>query len=379
MNKKTTIVSRRGMLATAGVLVVVLALVIGLNVGGLREELVWRISPPRIDSLAVLPFENLSRDPEQEKFAYRTSALIMEELQRIGTFRVIGPMSMARYRKTAKPLAEIARELNVAWIVQGGVLRSGDRVRIDVNLVHAPTKRRIWEQAFERDLPDILNLQARVAHAIALTTRLGLTPQEEARLRATRKTVNRDAYDAWVRGIAVGNTAEGDVHLKQAIQIDPAFAQAYDILAVRTHMRNMFPTLAPRDTYLAAKEAAQKAAGIDPTTSSAIRTLALVALEYDWDYVKADKEFARALDIWPSGPMTHHYHAHYLLSMGRMEEARAESRRAMEIDPLNPTLFACVSWHDIALRDYEGAEKLALQALSIGAPDQLARLTLGWS
>ncbi len=377
---KRWIVFPRVVLTLLGALLVILMLVIGLNVGGLREEILWRISPPRIGFLAILPFENLSRDPEQEEFAYRTGMMITGQLQRIGAFRVIGPMSsMARYRKKAKPPAEIAQELNVAWIVQGGVLRSGDHVRISVNLVHAPTNRRIWEQAFERDLPDILNLHAQVAHAIALRTRIGLAPKEEARLTAKRRMVNRDAFDTYVRGLAAGDTAQGNAHLKRAIQIDPTHAEAYDVLAMRTYMRNMFPTLAPRDTYPAAKEAAQKAAGIDPTVSSAVRTLALAALEYDWDFVEAQKQFERNLDYHSSGPMARHYSAHFSLSMGRMEEARAHGLRALELSPFDPTLLACLSWHDIAMGDFLEAEKHALQALSLGAPDQLARLTLGWS
>ena len=159
-DRSRRILSPRTMLALGGALVVILGLVVGLNVAGLREELMWRISPPRIDSLAVLPFENLSHDPEQENFAFRTTSLLTGNLQQMGTFRTIAPTSAARYRKTDMPLPEIARELNVAGIVQGGVLRSDDRVRISVNLIHASTNRRIWEQTFEGDLRDILNLQA---------------------------------------------------------------------------------------------------------------------------------------------------------------------------------------------------------------------------
>ena len=154
------ILSPRAMLAFAGALVVIIALAVGLNVVGLREELLWRISPPRIDSLAVLPLENLSRDAGQDPFANLTTNLLTGNLQQMGTFRTIAPTSAARYRKTDMPLPEIARELNVAGIVQGGVLRSDDRVRISVNLIHASTNRRIWEQTFEGDLRDILNLQA---------------------------------------------------------------------------------------------------------------------------------------------------------------------------------------------------------------------------
>jgi TolB-like protein/Tfp pilus assembly protein PilF len=374
--------SPRAVLTLAGALVVIIGLVIGLDMGGLREKLLWRISPPRMESLVVLPFENLSRDPEHENFAYRTTILIIGDLQQIGAVRVIAPPSVARYRKAAKPLPEIARELNVAGIVQGGVLRSGDRVRISVNLIHAPSNRHLWGQSYERDLRDIQNLHAEVARAIARSTRVNLSPQEEAHLTAPRKTVNPQAYDAWLRGAsAMSGTdpAKSDAYLKQAIQLDPAFARPYEYLAMSSYMRNMFPTLAPRDTYPATKAAAQKAISLESNSANLRRIVALSALEYDWDFAEAEKELRRALEIAPSGVNARHGYSHFLLSMGRMEEAKAEGRRIIELDPMDPTIIACVSWHDIAMGDYEEAEKHAAQALSLGAPDQLARLTLGWS
>jgi len=182
--------------------------------------------------------------------------------------------------------------------------------------------------------------------------------------------------------VLVGNLEKMEAAFKQAIQFDPAYAQAYDFLGTLYWARNMFPTVPPRDTHPKAKEATQKALSLDPLHPQATqshRTLALVALEYDWDFIEAEKQFRRALELSPSGTLAHHYYAHFLLSMGRMEEVRAEGQRAMELDPMRSNTVACVSWHDIALRDYEAAEKHAVQALSMGAPDQLARLALGWS
>lgn len=374
--------SRHGMLTLAGALVVIFGLVIGLNVGGLRKELVWRISPPRIESIAVLPFENLSRDPEQEYFADGITAGLANSLTQIGTVRVIARTSVGQYKKKPKPLPEIGRELNVAAVVQGGVLRSGDRVRISANLVHAPTNRHLWEQTYETDLRDILNLQAQVSRAVASEIKAKLTPQEEARLTG-RRAVSPQAYEAWLKGAyGGGDPAKREAYFTQAAQLDPAYAQPYDYLAALYWMRNMFPTVAPQDTYPKAKEAAQKALSLDPLhplASQSHRTLALAALEYDWNFAEAEKEFKLALECSPSGAIAHHYYAHLLLSVGRMEEAKAESRRAMELDPLNPTLLACVSWHDIATGNYDEAEKHSSQALSLGAPDQIARLSLGWS
>jgi TolB-like protein len=369
--------SGRSLLALAGALVVILALVIGLNVGGLREELMWRINPPRIESLAVLPLENLSHDPEQESLATAMTQALLTDLQRIGAFPVIANQSVTGYKKAPKPLPEIARELNIDAAVQGSVLRSGDRVRFFANLIHAATNRHLWGQTFERDMTEILRLQADVSRAIALEIKGKLSPQQEARL-AGRRTVNPQAFEAYL-GAFAGDPAKSQVSLRRVIQLDPMFAHPYDMTASRLYMRNMFPTLAPRDTYPAAKEAAQKAISLDPTISQSHRILALAALEYDWNIAEAEKEFKLALEAAPYGAHGRHYHAHLLLSMGRIEEAKAEGRRAMELNPKDPALFACLSWHDIAEHNYEQAEKRSLQALSMGAPDQLARLTLGWS
>ena len=191
-------------------------------------------------------------------------------------------------------------------------------------------------------------------------------------VRGHRKTVNPQAYDAYVKALSGGDTAKGEAYRKQATQLDPTFPQPHDILAARYYMRNMFPTLAPRETYPAAKEAAQKAISLDLISASPHRILALSALEYDWNFAEAENEFRRALEIGRSGFVAHHSYSHFLLSMGRSEEAKAESRLAAELDPMNPSTIACLSWHDLALGDYEGAENRALQALSLGAPDQLA-------
>ena len=167
------------LLALGGALVAIAALVIGLNVGGLREELLWRIAKPRIESIAVLPFENLSHDPAQDYFADAMAGGLSNCLAQIGTLRVISRASVVQYKKSPKPLPEIARELNVDAIVEGGMLRSRDRVRITANLIYAPSNRHLWGQTYERDLRDILNLQGEISRAIAREIKAKLTPQQE--------------------------------------------------------------------------------------------------------------------------------------------------------------------------------------------------------
>jgi TolB-like protein/Tfp pilus assembly protein PilF len=359
--------SRPATFAVAGAVVLVVGLVIGLNVAALREWFAMRMGTPRIESIAVMPLENLSHDPAQEYFADGVTDAITNNLGQIGTFRVIARSSVMQYKKAPRPVPDVARELNVASVVEGSVLRSGDRIRITVRLIYAPTNRRLWEQSYERDLRDIEILQADISRAIVSEIKVKLTPQQEGRLTAARQ-VNAQAYEAYLQAEYGANPAKVGAYLDQAIQLDPNFAAAYAALAGNHYVANYFPGLAPRDVYPKVKEAAQKALSLDPTLVPAHGQLAGVALEYDWDFVEAEKEYKRALEYNPNSADIHHSYAHFLLSMGRTKEASAETQRALEIDPVDAGLIDCVGWHDVTMRNYEDAEKHCLQALSMGTP-----------
>jgi len=256
------------------------------------------------------------------------------------------------------------------------VQRSDDRIQLVVNLLHAPTNRRLWGQTYERDLPDALNLQAEISRAIALDIKATLTPQQNARLAANRP-VNPQAYEAYLKGVYGGEPAKSEAHLKQAIQIDPAFALPYLELASNYYWLNYFTAFSPRDTYPKTREAAQKALSIDPTLAGAHYYLALVAQEYDWDFIEAEKEFKRALELNPNDADIRHLYSHFLLCMGRAEESRSEDLRAEAIDPADPGLVACLSWHSVATGNYDEAEKRAQRALRMGST--YPRIFLGWS
>lgn len=371
--------SRRWILAIAGALVVVVALAVGLNVGGVRERLFGGVGVPRIDAIAVLPVENLSKDPDQAYFAQGMTNMLLNTLGEVGAIRLTAINSVNQYRKSPKPRPEIARELDIDAVVEAGVERIDDRLRLTVSLIHAPADRRLWEQTYERELRDLPNLRNEVCRTIARKVKARLTPGEEERLRSG-PPVNPEAQDALMRGMWGGNPAKTEELLKQAVQIDPSYAEGYDYMSSRYSMVLMYPArMAPKDIYPKAKEAARKAVSLDPNARLAPRVLGTVALEYDWDFAEAEKEFKRELEFVPHGSMAQHQYAHYLLAMGRVKEARAVTQGALEVDPMNSSLFACASWHDIAEGNYEEAEKHASQALSLGAPDQLARLTMGWS
>jgi TolB-like protein/Tfp pilus assembly protein PilF len=374
---KRRVFSPRAALVLAGVLIVAaLGIAIALDVGGVRDRLFGGGTPP-IHRMAILTVENLSKDPAQAYLAQGLTNLLILDMNRI--IPVIAASSVAKYKQAPKPIPDIGRELNVDAILQCGVLRSGDRVRLTATLTHAPTNRRLWEQTYDRDLRDLRKLRDEVTLAVARQAGVRLTGQQET-LLASRGPVNPAAQDALMRGMWGGNPAKTEESIKQAIQLDPTYAEAYDFLAQTYSMRAMYPTrVAPKVIYPKVEETARKAISLDPSLPLSHRALATVALEYDWNFAEAEKEFKVALQIAPNGPAAHHMYAHFLITMGRMPEGEAESRLVIEQDPMSAQPLSCVSWHGVAAADHDIIERRSAQAFKLGAPDQLARLALAWS
>jgi serine/threonine protein kinase len=230
---------RRAAISLTGVVLVVAAVVFTFNVAGLRDKLVLLFKgPPKIESIAVLPLENLSRDPEQEYFADGMTEALITDLSKISALKVISRTSVMTYKGAKKPLPQIARELGVDGVVEGSVLRVGDRVRITAQLIHAPSDRHLWAESYERDLRDVLALQSEVARTIAEQIQAKLTPQEQARLASTRP-VNPEAHEFYLKGRYYWNkfslTEEGfkrgSEYFGHAIEKDPNYAPPYAALA----------------------------------------------------------------------------------------------------------------------------------------------------
>ena len=207
------------------------AILIVLNAGGWRDQILGRGRSAEISSLAVLPLENLSRDPDQEYFADGMTDELITNLGKIGALRVISRTSVMSYKGTRKPLAQVARELKVDGVVEGTVLRSGDRVRITAQLIRINPEKHLWAETYERDLRDVLALQQDVAHDIADEIRIKLTPQEQARLSSARP-VDPEAQEAYLRGVYFWNKrTERDLeksieYFNQAIRKEPSYALA---------------------------------------------------------------------------------------------------------------------------------------------------------
>ena len=379
---------RRGLTAllVAGLALAVLAgAVIPTNVGGLRDRLLGRNRPPRIESLAVLPLENFSRDPEQEYFTEGMTDALITDLAQIKALRVISRTSVMRYKGTKESLPDIARDLHVDAVVEGSVERSGDRVRITTQLIEAPTDRHLWAKSYEGDLRDVLALQSEVAQAVAREIVVKLTPKEQE-LLARKHTVSPEAYQLYLRGrffwrrFSAPSIAKSIEYYQQAIEKDPAYAPAYAGLADSYALGSVGGGgTPPMEGMPKAKAAAQKAMGLDDTLSEAHLSLALVRTYYDWDWVGADKEFERAIELNPNYAEAHHFYSHYFLALGRTDESLRESERALELDPLSPDIAWHMGWHYYYAHDYDKAIEQLNKALELDPHSGMAHVYLGLS
>jgi TolB-like protein len=318
-------------------------------------------SPETIRSIAVLPLENLSGDPEQEYFADGMTEALIGDLAKLGSLSVISRTSVMHYKGRRKPLIEIARELNVDGIIEGTVMRAGDRVRITVQLIDARSDRHLWNDRYDRDLRDVLALQSEVARAVAEEIEIKLTPGEQDRLERFSK-VDREAHELYLKARyeAAKFTAAGFEkavgHYRQAIGKDPRHARAYAGLA-DAYILWAQPLMAfpHREAMPRAKIAARTALKIDDSLGEAHAALAAVEWLYDWDFPKADRDFRRAIDLSPSASQTHQWYGIYLSAMGRHEEAIEHTVRAEELDPLSLRVAAGKAELLYHARDYEGA------------------------
>ena len=316
---------------------------------------------PRLRSIAVLPLENLSGDPSQEYFADGMTDELITDLAKVGALRVISRTSVMRYKGTKKSLPEIARELNVDGIVEGSVLRSGNRVRITAQLLHAPTDRHLWAETYERDLGNVLKLQSEVAQTIAQQVRVQLTPQQQARLRSS-PAVNPEAYEAYLRGryflsnqfTMAEPLNKAKSYFEESIRKDPGFALAYSGLA-DSYVYLAFSGqggLSPDHAYKSAKAALNKALELDDSIGEAYDTLGLLSWRFEWNWEAAERNFNRAIALAPSYSCAHEDRAVYLSFLGQRAEALAEIATSNELDP-GPSSAMTESAAQYQMRNYE--------------------------
>jgi serine/threonine-protein kinase len=361
-----------------GLLVLAVGLM-AMNLGGLRDRLLGRHRPPQIRSLAVLPFANLSGDPNQDYFADGMTEALITDLGQIRALRVISRTSVMQFRGTRKSLSDIARQLHVDAIIEGSVLRSGEIAQVTARLVYAPTDSQLWSKTYQRDLQNLLVMQGEVGRAIVHEIDITLTPQELARL-ASGRPVNPAAHDAYLKGRyhlhrgTEDQMREAKTYFEEAIKIDSNYAPAYAGLADYYWLTN---ELSPRVAMPKAKEYVQKALALDDGLADAHATLATINFYGDWDWLRADREYRRAIELSPSYAAAHRVYSGFLSEMGRHDQALAEIRTAQELEPDSAITNLGAGWAFYYAREYDRALEQCRRVLDLDPHSMSARDCVG--
>ena len=337
---------------------VVLALVVATNVGRVRDRIAsWLRPVPEISSLAVIPLENLSHDPEQEYFADGMTDALITDLAKMGSVRVTSRASVMRYKGSKKTIREIAQDLGVDAIVEGTVMQSGNRVRITAQLIQASTDMHLWADAYERDLNAVLDLQGKVATDIARRVNILVRPLEQTR------SVKPEAYGLYLKGRYAFSQYTDDgwqqaiENYNKAIASDPTFAPAYSGLADAYLVAGAYSAIPTQEALNRGKAAATQALKLDEKLASAHYAMGTAYAWYDWNWAAADKEFHRALELNPNDAMGRNWYGGYLSLLGRHDEAIDQHERARQLDPfsliVNANLARAFYWgkrYDEAIR-----------------------------
>lgn len=337
------------------------------------------VEPHHVRTIAVLPLDNLSGDPEQEYFADGMTDALITELARLDTVDVISRTSVMRFKDTRRSVPEIAGELGVDAVVEGTVTRFADRVRVIAQLVDS-SDRHIWGESYEAELSDVLQLQRAVSVAIAEEIGARIDPEPNA---ASPSRVDPRAHEAVLRGNYVlrDRTEEAirraQAYFRQAIDVEPSYAPAYAGLAYSYNILANYGFAPSTEARPLARAAAERAVSLNPGLADAHLALALVAAEYDWDFETAEREFQLALSQQPSSPVARSGYAHLLVALGDLDRAVEELRRAHRLDPLSEIIAANIGWL-LALdrRDVEAEQKLT-EVLEFNPDFAVAQYYLG--
>jgi TolB-like protein/DNA-binding winged helix-turn-helix (wHTH) protein/tetratricopeptide (TPR) repeat protein len=324
-----------------------------------------RPAAPHIASLAVIPLDNLSGDPEQEYFADGMTDALITDLAKIGSLRITSRTSVMKYKKTKRTIRDIARELDVDAVVEGTVTRAGGRVRITAQLIQVSTDMHLWAETYERDVSEVLELQREVATDIARRIDVVVRPLDRPRI------VQPEAYGLYLKGryAFYQYTSQGWQRaiedFTRAIERDPTFASAYSGLANTYVVAGAYEAIPADEALTRGKAAAAKALELDEGLASAHYALATAHTWYDWDWPRAEREFRRAVELDPNDALGRNWHGGYLSLRRRHQEAIAEHERARDLDPLslivNANLARALYW----ARRYDEASTQARRTLEL--------------
>ena len=354
-----------------------------------RQRVIDRFRPVKIESLAVLPLENLSGNPEEEYFADGMTQALITELGKVQALRVISWQSVKQFKGTTKTVRQIARDLGVDAVVEGSALRAGGQVRITAQLVRANPERHLWSESYERDLRDILALQGDVARTITREIKVQVTQREDVRL-TSRRRVSPEAYEAYLKGgyylekRTAGDIRKAIASFQRAVEIDPDYAMGYGGLAEAYNLAGAaYGVLTNVEADARTEAAAKKALELDDTQAVPHVLLAGIKLQRNFDWAGAEREFKLALELEPGNATVHYrYGFIYLLAAGRTDEGIAEMRRALVLAPLSlmiNTNLGEALWGRDEIRggNYEEALEQCRKALELESNFGPAQMCLG--
>ncbi len=333
-----------------------------------------------VKSLAVLPLDNFSHDPDQEYFVDGMTEALIAELSKIQSLTVISRTSVMQFKGTKKTLPEIAKELNVDAIIEGSALLLNDKVRISAQLVDSFDKHR-WAESYDRNLEDVFTIHHEVAIDIAREVQKNITSQDKTP-PANQYPKNSEVYQLYLKGRYLFNQYTNDSHKKaiqyfeQVIKLDPDYALGYAGLA---DVYGIWSALElPRKVAIAkSKDYVMKALNLDESLAEAHTTLGYIKMNYDWDWQGAEQELRRAIELNPNYAFAYHILSHYLLLMGRNDESLEASKRALELDPLDLDINNHLGFHYYWTREYDKAIEQYTKTLEINPNDPWAHSYLG--
>jgi serine/threonine-protein kinase len=379
--------SRRVWVMAAGAVAVALAVTLALRTGDIRKRIGGAIGGavadrPRIASLAVLPLANLSGDPTQEYFADGMTEELITNLAPIRSLKVISRTSVMPFKHSTKSLKEIAAALDVDGIVEGSVLRAGDKVRITAQLIEAAKDRHLWAKSYEREVKDVLGLQSEVARDIASEIQLRLSPQEAARM-TQRRTVNPAAYELYLRGryewskVSPAGVQKGIEYYQKALALDPSDARYSSGLADAYLLQTqVLGTMPQKEGMAKVKEYARRALAADDSSAEAHTSIAVALFFGDWDWSGAERNIRQAIQLNTGYSTAHLVYSVILAASGRVNEAIEQDHLAMDLDPLS----LIVNWNAAATlfyaRRYEDAIAQCKRAIELDPSSHLPRASM---
>jgi eukaryotic-like serine/threonine-protein kinase len=361
--------------------VLTIVLLFGLNVGNMRDRILGKSDPNRIDSIAVLPFTNLSNDAKTEYLSDGITESLINSLSQLPNLLVLSRDTVFRYKGQNTDLPRIGRELGVRAILTGRLIQTGDELMISVNLEDLRDRRQIWGEQYNRRLSNLVAVQQEIAADIYGRLRPKLAG-EEKKLLSKRPTENVEAYQLYLQGLFYWNKwTEADFkratnYFTQAVQKDPRYALSYAGLADTYSLLGDAGYLPPSEAWPKARTAAMQALEIDDTLAEAHTSLALVKEHFEWDWSGAEQEFKRAIELNPSSAPAHHWYGAYLANMGRFEEGIRETKRAQELDPLSLIINTTLGWQFYVAGQNDQAVEQLRKVLDIDPKFAPARRTL---